>query len=355
MRVPYLLSASGKGYTPGLEGGSLAIFGYSGRSFDSWMSGGTPQRGELTKTILVGPGTGNPQQGAWPSDKNNFGPAFGFAWSPGWWGQDRTTFRGGYQIAYQLPGNSLSWVDFDVGNLPGFTYEPTDFGTGAYRDFSNIQIPLAVTQRPFEVIPITQRSQTVSIYDARYTTPYVQTFTFGVTRSLASNMTLDVRYIGTRGVKLHGSFNLNDADFRRNGLLQALDITRAGGDAPIFDVMLNGLNLGTSTALLIVGQNVSGSEALRRNANFYTNISNGNYVAVARTLSTTNLGTVQPPLTSAGLLRSSGQFPANFIVVNPQFNTINYRTNSDSSNYNSMQTQLRRGSACSKILLKQHI
>jgi len=341
MRVPYLVSASGKGYTPGLEGGSLAIFGYSGRSFDSWMSGGTAQLGELSKTILVGPGTSNPKQGAWPSDKNNFGPAFGFAWSPGWLGQDKTTFRGGYQIAYQLPGNSLSWVDFDVGNLPGFTYEPTDLGTGAYRDFSNIQIPIAVNQKPFETIPLTQRAQTVSIYDARYTTPYVQTMTLGVTRSLASNMTLDVRYIGTKGLKMHGSYNLNDADFRRNGLLQALDITRQGGDAAMFDVMLKGLNLGTAAAPLIVGQNVTGSEALRRNATFYTNISNGNYVAVARTLSSTNLGTTQPAgvISGAGLLRSSGAFPANFIVVNPQFNTINYRTNSDSSSYNSMQAQ----------------
>jgi hypothetical protein len=342
MRVPYLLSASGQGFTPGLEGGSLSIFGYSGRSFDSWMSGGTPQRGELTRTILVGPGTDHPELGAWPSDKNNFAPAIGFAWSPSWFGQDKTTFRGGYQIAYQLPGNSLSWVDFDVGNLPGFTYEPTDLGTGAYRDFSNIQIPIAVNQKPFETIPLTQRAQTVSIYDANYTTPYVQTMTLGVTRSITSNITLDVRYIGTRGVKLHGSYNLNDADFRNNGLLQALETTRAGGNAPMFDVMLNGLNLGTAQAPLIVGQNVTGSEALRRNATFYTNIANGNYVAVARTLSSTNLGTTQPAgtISGAGLLRSSGQFPANFIVVNPQFNTINYRTNSDSSNYNSMQTQV---------------
>ena len=340
MRVPYLLSTTGEGFTPGLEGGSLAIFGYSGRSFDSWMSGGTAQQGDLTRTVLVGPGTDRPKEGAWPSDKKNFGPAVGFAWSPSWWGQDKTTIRGGYQIAYQLPGNSLSWVDFDVGNLPGFTYEPTDFGTGAYRDFSNITIPLAVTQRPFEVIPITQRSQTVSIYDAKYTTPYVQTFTLGVTRSLASNVTLDVRYVGTRGVKLHGSYNLNDADFRNNRLLQALEVTRAGGDAAMFDQMMNGLNLGTATAPLIVGNNVTGSEALRRNANFYTNIANGNYVAVARTLSTTNIGTTQPPLTNAGLLRSSGSFPANFIVVNPQFGTINYRTNSDTSNYHSMQTQV---------------
>ena len=31
------------------------------------------------------------------SDNNNFGPAFGFAWSPG---AGKTVWRGGYQISY---------------------------------------------------------------------------------------------------------------------------------------------------------------------------------------------------------------------------------------------------------------
>lgn len=146
---------------------------------------------------------------------------------------------------------------------------------------------------------------------------------------------MDVRYIGTRGVKLHGSFNVNDADFRNNGLLQALEVTRAGGNAELFDRMLGGLNLGSG----VVGT-ISGSEALRRHASFRTDIANGDFVAVARLLSRTNIGTVQPPLTNAGLLRSSGLFPPNFIVANPQFNNVTYRTNSDTSNYNSLQTQI---------------
>jgi hypothetical protein len=337
MRVPYLLSASGKGFTPGLKESNNAIFGYSGRSIADWMPGGGPQKGELTRTVLIGPGTDNPDQGLWPSDRNNWAPAIGFAWSPGWGGQDKTTIRGGYQIAYQLPGNSLSWVDVDGGNLPGFFYEPTDFGTGAFRDFSNIVIPLPVNQKPFDTIPITQRAQNTAIFDANYRTPYVQTFTLGVTRSLASNVTLDVRYIGTRGVKLHGSINLNDAELRNNGLFEALEITRAGGNAPLFDQMLKGLNIGSG----VVGTAITGSEALRRHAQFRTNIANGDFVAVARLLNTTNIGTSQPPLTNGGLLRSSGLFPENFIVTNPQFANITYRTNSDSSSYNSLQTQVR--------------
>lgn len=337
-RVPHFESATGKNWTRNLLGGNNAVFGYSGRSIDNWMSGGTPQKGELTQIVLTGPGTQYPDQGIWPSDRNNFAPAIGFAWSPSWGGKDKTTVRGGYQIAYQLPGNTLSWIDADVGNMPGLGYSPTDQGNGTFRDFSNITVPLPVKATPTSVFPITERSQNLTIFAPDYTTPYVQTFTLGVTRALTSGLTLDVRYIGTRGTKLHSTMNLNEADFRHNGLLQALEITRRGGDAAMFDQMFKGLNLGSG----VVGPAISGSEALRRNSSFRTLIANGDFAAVARSLNTTNVGTVQPAgqIIAGGTLRSSGLFPENFFVVNPQFATINYRNNSDSSNYHSLQTQM---------------
>jgi hypothetical protein len=161
-----------------------------------------------------------------------------------------------------------------------------------------------------------------------------------VTRSLHTNLTLDVRYVGTRGLKLHSTLSLNSPDFRNNHLLEALDITRAGGDAPMFDQMLKGLNMGTGIG--VVGTAVSGSEALRRHASTRTSIANGDYVTVAQFLNSTNTGTVQPAgqIVAGGLLRSSGLFPENFFVVNPQFNNVTYRNNADSSNYHSLQTQI---------------
>ncbi len=339
-QVPHFESGAGKNWTWGLVGGSSAAFGYSGRSFNNWMSGGTPQKGDLTQIALIGPGTPYPDQGEWPSNKHNFAPAVGFAWSPNWAGKDKTTVRGGYQIAYQLPGNTLSWIGADVGNTPGLVYQPVDRGTGAYRDYSNMTIPLPVRGTPVPpiVFPVTDRSQVLSVFAPDYTTPYVETFTLGITRSLASNLTLDVRYLGDRGMKLHSSLNLNEADFRNNGLLQALAMTRAGGDAPMFDQMFKGLNLGSG----VVGTDLSGSEALRRNSSFRSFIANGDFVSVARALNTTNVGTVQPAgqVVNGGTLRSSGLFPENFIVANPQFSTLNYRNNSDSSNYHSLEAGL---------------
>ncbi|PYS32117.1 MAG: hypothetical protein DMG14_35415, partial [Acidobacteria bacterium] len=50
-------------------------------------------------------------------------------------------------------------------------------------------IPLPVKQKAFEPVPLTQRSQTLRGHDVDYTTPYVQTFTFGATRSLYRDLT----------------------------------------------------------------------------------------------------------------------------------------------------------------------
>src|SRR5207247_2081830 len=155
---------------------------------------------------------------------------------------------------------------------------------------------------------------------------------------LTCNPTHDVRYHGDRGMTLPSSLNLDEADFRNNGLLQALAITRAGGDAPMFDQMFKGLNLGSG----VVGTDLSGSEALRRNSSFRNSLANGDCASVARMLNTTNVGTVQPrgQVVNGGALRSSGLFPENFIVANPQFSTLNYRNNSDSSNYHSLEAAL---------------
>src|SRR5206468_12028717 len=171
-------------------------------------------------------------------------------------------------MSHLLPGNSLSRIDADAGGFPGQEYTPVDTGNGSFRNFSNITIPIPIQlppQSPF-TIPITNRSQALSIYAPDYTAPSVYSFTFGVTRSLASNVILEMRYAGTRGVRLHSTMNINEADFTNNGLMNALLTTQAGGDAPMFDQMFKGLNLGSGG----VGTELSGSEAWRRHGSWST-------------------------------------------------------------------------------------
>ena len=260
-------------------------------------------------------------------------------------GGDRTTVRGGYQITYQLPGDSFSWIDVDIGGLPGFVYQPDDYGDGSFRDFSDIEVPIDIGgAEPFRTIPITERSQTLRVHHPDYETPYVQTFTLGVTHALRPNLTLDVKYVGTRGMKMHETYNLNAEDIRGNGLLQALEITRAGGDAEIFDRMLGGLNIGSG----VVGVDVTGSEALRRHSSTRTDIANGDFVDVADWLNRTNTGPDRPdPASSgAGCFAPAGSFPKTSSRRIRSSTTFTLAENVNSSIYHSLQVQatLRRDS-----------
>jgi hypothetical protein len=295
--------------------------------------------------VLIGKDSKYPDLGLWPSDRNNFSPAFGFSWSPGFGGKDKTTVRGGFQVTHLLPGNSLSWIDADSGRLPGLEFSATQSGGSTYRDFSNVTFPLAYPASIPEIIDIEPyRAAPQAFFSPDYATPYVMTTTLGITRSLPFGLIADVRYVGTRGVKLHSSINYNEPDFRFNGLMEALAVTRAGGNDPLFDRMFRGLNFGTANAPLIVGTQITGSEALRRNAAFRTNLANGDFRAVASTLNTTNIGVAIPAGQTifGATLRSSGTFPENFIVANPQFDAMQMRWNAENSQYHSMQTQVTK-------------
>ena len=341
-RVPDFRSATGQYWTRGPIDGNAGYFGMSGRNFNEAFHNGGVTKAGLTEVVLIGKDSKYPDLGIWPSDTNNFAPAVGFSWAPGFGGKDKTTVRGGYQVTYLLPGNSLSWIDADSGRLPGLELNAIDSGGSSYRNLTNISLPLIVPASIDDVVvvPTNNRSVAQAFYDPNYVTPYVQTFTLGVTRSLPSNLILDVRYVGTRGVKLHSTLNYNEPDFRFNGLMEALTVTRAGGNAPMFDQMFNGLNFGPGIG--VVGTAVTGSEALRRHTTFRGNLANGDFRAVANSLNTTNIG-VNVPVgqTIAGAtLASSGLFPDNFITANPQFAAMEMRNNSDQSTYHSLQTQV---------------
>jgi len=114
----------------------------------------------------------------------------------------------------------------------------------------------------------------------------------------------------------------------------------------------------------VIGQAVSGSQALRTNTVFNQNLINGNFIAVANSLltgtSTTWTGFTSKTIggqTPAGRLIRNGCdriatssqttfngiqlrcFPENYLISNPQLGTATYRMNSGSSNYHSMQAQ----------------
>src|SRR5205823_7894256 len=111
------------------------------------------------------------------------------------------------------------------------------------------------------------------------------------------------------------------------------NITRAGGNAPFFDALLNGINIGGG-ATTVNGTTQTGSNALRQNSTTRPMIANGNVGALANYLNTNTAGT-----TKGGGLYTTNGFPQSFLVLNPQFATVNYYDNSVGSTYHSLQVQ----------------
>jgi len=340
-----------------VEGGN-ALFGISGRGFDSWMKPG--QRAGLTELAFVGPDSPNPDVRVWRKDWNNIGPAIGFAWQVPWFGAGQTTVRGGYQLSF-LPGGGgrFSTITDPLANPPGSSYQAViNGGPGdlEYLDLTDLArlVPVPVSVKPMEPILITDRTVSLTAFDANMVTPYVQNMTLAVTRNMGSNVTLDFRYIGTMSRKLYGTIPINSPNFLFNGLKEAFDAARNGGESELLDQMFKGVNIaGTGfgpVGEVFNGVKQTGAMHLRAatGSSIRNNLANGNYTVLANTLSTLNyaksggINSNLPDIPSGvngAVLRLNG-FPENFIRTNPQFNNATLQTNSGNTNYHSVQMQI---------------
>jgi hypothetical protein len=318
------------GLTPGLAGGGSALFGLSGNGFSDWFS--HTQKGSLTQIQFIGPNSPNSKQSLFPKHWGNVGPAVGFAWQVPWFGQGKTTVRGGYQITYQ------NNIGLQIADPAGSAYSAVYIGDSAhpYLDMTNIEnlVPAFVPTKPMAPILVTDRSQAVSAYDPNYQNPYIENVTLAVTRSVRSNLTVDVRYVGTLGRKQPYTLNLNIADFRYNGLAQAFDVVRAGGESDLLNDVFKGVTIVSGMGAV----NGNAGAQLRASTVFNSNLANGNYAALASSLNTYNGNLTTAAGVQGQVLRQNG-FPENFIVTNPQFSTANMITNMSSNNYHSLQAQ----------------
>ncbi len=272
-------------------------------------------------------------------------------------GAGQTTLRGGYQLSF-LPfgGGRVSTFNSTFANPPGSSLDASiNGGPGLeYLDMTKLSslVPVPLSAAPMKPIPVTDRSVGLSAIDPNLTTPYVQNLTLNQTRNVGRKLTLDGRYIGTLSRKLYGSVNLNSPNFLFNGLKEAFDAARAGGESPLLDKMFNGINIvggaGTGPVGTTVGgvpQTGAGQLRVATASLLKNNLANGNYVALATSLYTLNYAAssnpglpVIPALVNGAVLRYNN-FAENFIEASPQFSTATLQTNLGNTNYHSLQMQ----------------
>jgi len=302
----------------------------------------------LSAIQFVGPDTPNPDVRAIPVSYGNFGPAIGFAYQLPWFGEGKTTIRGGYQQTFGSAGNNRGTLsggtEGTLGNAPGAVTSGTLSGhinDAAYQSILATRainlgdINSLVPMKPDQATPGAslnvyglsagpQGGLSWSVYDPHLKDNYTQNITLSVTRQINRNITLDMRYTGTLGRRLNGFLDVNQNNVYYNPeMFQALTDARAGtctanaaaykanytdkginpcdanNDPVLLDQLLAGLNLNTNVnglngtgAYGFVGTtNASGvyqtgAQQLRRSATFQNNLSWGAFDAVADSLIT---------------------------------------------------------------------
>lgn len=319
-------------------GGSAGAFGISGTSFAQAFSPGA-SAGSLTQLELVGPLSPNPNTKIYSPQYNTFLPGVGLSWSPG--KNNKTVFRAGYAMSSDR--NSLRNADTEVGSNPGLNATET-FQSGGLMNLSNVGVPFnpgtslqaaSPGASTLSTVPLTDRTQTLRVFDTGLRNQYYQNWNASIQRQIAKDSFLNVRYVGTKGTKLLSGVNLNSDVINSNGFLNAFNITRAGGEAPLFDQLFAGLSV--PNAGPVNGTTVRGSDYARTNSTILTYLANGNVGAFANYLNSTPLGTN----VNGGLLAAAG-LPQNFFVTNPQFATVYLVGNNADSTYHSLEVEYEK-------------
>jgi Carboxypeptidase regulatory-like domain len=139
--------------------------------------------------------------------KNNWGPRVGFAYSPGTSG--RTSIRGGIGEAFDVLFDNLGLLTLppqlsstiDCAPVGNYNCASPFLGSGGI-------LPGAGGLRTFPTVAA-QRAATSAFLPAQLKDPKSIDWTLGVQHTFAKDYTLEVRYVGTKGIHLPAQIQLN--------------------------------------------------------------------------------------------------------------------------------------------------
>lgn len=225
---------------------------------DQDASGPTPAGGFVFQT--VGKNSANPNIKLWDNDWNNFGPRFGFAYSPDFkggflgalfGGAGKSSIRGGYGIFYDRVFTNL--FSNSSGNPPFSTAVfgiPLNGSGGFLIDDTTRLATVTATNRVQEgdelgsavIFPNSQNN----VLQSKFATPNSASWNLGYQRELGSKFLFEIDYVGTKGTNLIRDINAQMTSVARVNAL-------TGSNIPISsDLRTNYLNGSLNTAF---GQN----------------------------------------------------------------------------------------------------
>jgi outer membrane receptor protein involved in Fe transport len=151
-----------------------------------------------------------------PEHYRNFGPAVGFAWTPGMlkkvFGEQKTVIRGGFRIAYD-PAFYNMFLNVATSSpsvnsaaiIPGAPLPSSGNFQG------NQILPFLQSTGAIDTMGINPGRRNHTIVAPNFRSPYAEQWNFGVQRSFTSRIVGEVRYVGNHSVGQFQSINGNPA------------------------------------------------------------------------------------------------------------------------------------------------
>jgi hypothetical protein len=306
-----------------------------------------------------------------PAHKTNwfdFAPNVGVAWRPnvqgGWLrtllgDPEQATVRAGYALSYNQ--ERIDRFTANAGSNPGGTLGVTrDLGTGYPLVLPGESAPVLLSQRSrlgppaypeapvYPIAATTANSVNIFPQDRHLTTPRVHSYSVGVQRAIGTNMAFEVRYLGNRNTNTWAEEDWNERSVFNSGFYEEFKLAQRNISANI----AAGLGArgfaytgapGTSPLpihLAYLQGNVSPTNPANYTNTNFTNQAFVNRFSPLRPQVTGALSAIDTAANRTNALAAG--LPRNLIVMNPMVSSANVVMDSNWTNYNSLQLELRR-------------
>jgi hypothetical protein len=332
--VPYETQGLAIQPTSGIDG----LFGISG--IGNLFNPGSLKGTAPTSLDFVNGKTG---KNLYNDDYNNFAPFFGIAYQPRFksgpmkWlfgSEGQSSIRAGYSISYLQDGFTVVSNALGTGTTnPGLIQSAANNTPTGLLTSAGVPITVPTFKMPISDADnnLVNTSNGLWAFDPNLRVPYVQQWSFGIEREVARGWVVEARYVANHAIKIFRAFNFNEVNIFENGFLTEFlnaqkNLALNGGSS--FAPTCAGCTATPTLSTLFAG--LSGSSGFS-SSSFISNLNNN------------NVGTMAFTLANSSTYRGNrANLAPNFFLVNPNAYFARLLSNTSYSNYNSLQTEVRK-------------